>query len=457
MRLLLVNYDDGATVSWFPLNLGYLAAAALEAGHEVDIWDQAINHYPDSELRETLDEQVYDVVGVGVTAGYYQYAKLLSLSRRINEATNRPLYIIGGHGPSPEPDYFLRKTGADIVCIGESERTLVDILAGTPREQIGGIAYRESNRTVVNERRPLLDVDNIPWPAWRHFNMGVYRLRRDPNASASDFVFPVLAGRGCSFKCSFCYRMDEGLRLRNIDSILDEVDYLQNAYGVTYVRFADELLMSSTARTLEICERIREREMGFKWSCSGRLNFASPEVMQAMRAAGCTFVNYGIEAMDDEVLRRMHKGLHVDIIIKGVEATLAAGISPGLNIIWGNPGDSAETLNRAVEFLLKYDDQSQLRTIRPVTPYPGTELFDYAKQSGLISGVAEFYEKAHVNSDLVSVPMIGLSAEEMHRMLLSANTQLLQNYYAKLEEKALAQCADLYLKGNANFRGFRHS
>ena len=60
------------------------------------------------------------------------------------------------------------------------------------------------------------------------------------------------------------------------------------------------------------------------------------------------------------------------------ENTLEVGISPGLNIIYGNINEPLSAIDDAVEFLLKYDDHAQMRTIRPVTPYPGSELFDYA-------------------------------------------------------------------------------
>ena len=39
-----------------------------------------------------------------------------------------------------------------------------------------------------------------------------------------------------------------------------------------------------------------------------------------------------------------------------IEDTLKVGISPGLNFIFGNIGDSRETIKKTVDFLLKYDD-----------------------------------------------------------------------------------------------------
>ncbi|GKT28733.1 radical SAM protein, partial [Aduncisulcus paluster] len=93
----------------------------------------------------------------------------------------------------------------------------------------------------------------------------------------------------------------------------------------------------------------------------------------------------------------MKKALTRDMIIKGVEATLEAGISPGLNIIYGNINEPIEAIDDAVDFLLKYDDHAQLRTIRPVTAYPGTPLFEYALENGLVKDTEDFYENLHVN------------------------------------------------------------
>ena len=74
--------------------------------------------------------------------------------------------------------------------------------------------------------------------------------------------------------------------------------------------------------------------------CNGRLNYCSEELLQLMKDAGCDFINYGIESMDQKVLNNMKKGLRPEMIVQGVEDTLKVGISPGLNFIFGNRGDN---------------------------------------------------------------------------------------------------------------------
>ena len=161
--------------------------------------------------------------------------------------------------------------------------------------------------------------------------------------------------------------------------------------------------------------------------------------------------------MDDNVLKNMKKALTTKMITEGIEATLKAGISPGFNIIFGNIGDNAETLEKGVEFLLKYDDGAQMRTIRPVTPYPGSELYYYALEKGLLRDCKDFYENKHVNSDLVSVNFTNMSDDEFHRCLLKANRTLLTNYFKKNMGNALRIAEELYLKRDEKFRGFRQT
>lgn len=393
MKILMVVYDNESYISWFPQGLAYLASAARNAGHEVSVYQQDIYHWPDEHLTYFLDNNEFDVVEVSVIGGYYQYRKLIKLSTAINASKNRHKfkYTIGGHGPASDPEFFLRKTHADVVGIGEGEITFVEMLEAFQGKRelasVDGIAYfnLENEYIRTKPRELITNIDEIAWPAYDLFDMTYYTLLRLPNISPNERCIPMLSGRGCIFKCNFCYRLDKGFRPRGAKSIIEEIEFLKETYNVKYIAFSDELLMSSRERTLELCQAFIDANLNIKWDCNGRLNFADIDVLQKMKEAGCVFINYGIESLDDETLKIMHKGLTKKMIIKGVENTLKVGISPGLNLIYGNINEPLSAIEDAVDFLLKYDDHAQLRTIRPVTPYPGTELFDYAIEKGLIS------------------------------------------------------------------------
>jgi radical SAM superfamily enzyme YgiQ (UPF0313 family) len=462
MRILFVAYDNDSFISVFPQGLAYIASVCRKAGHEVNIYNQDVYHWPESHLTDLLNKKRFDVIGVGVIGGYYQYRKLLKISAAINKAKNRPFYIIGGHGPSPEPEYFLKKTGADVVVIGEGEETVIDLMAAVENNRdlstVSGIAFLREGTCVRTPRRKLIsNLDLIPYPAWDLFPMDHYALLRAANIKNSERSMVVITGRGCTFKCNFCYRMDEGRRERSLEGIIEEIKLLQKDYTISYIDFQDELFMSSNRRTVELCEGFIKAKLKFSWFCNGRLNYAKPDILKLMKEAGCVFINYGIESLDEKALRAMNKALTVKQITKGIENTLAANISPGFNIIFGNIGETEESLKLGVDFLLKYDDHAQLRTIRPVTPYPGSPLYYYAIEKGLLKSCEDFYENKHINSDLLSVNFTSMTDDEFHKILFEANKKLIKNYFAFQSQQYIQTAERLYFQKDASFRGFRQT
>lgn len=465
MKVLMVAYDNESYITWFPQGLAYLASALRNAGHDIEIYQQDIFHYPDAHLTEYLDNKSFDVVMVSVIGGYYQYRKLNKISKAVNDSENRDKfkYIIGGHGPAAAPEYYLKKTKADVIGIGEGDITIVELFEAfegkRKLEDVDGIAFlNEKNQYIQTKRRALIEnIDEIDFPAYDLFDMTYYSLIRMPNIKPTERAIPVLSGRGCTFACNFCYRMDKGFRPRSAESIIKEIKLLKEKYNIKYIAFSDELLMSSRERAIELSQAFIDAKLDIKWDCNGRLNYADIDVLEKMKEAGCVFINYGIESLDDNTLKVMHKGLTKKMIVRGVENTLKVGISPGLNIIYGNINEPLSAIDDAVEFLLKYDDHSQLRTIRPVTPYPGTELFNYAVEKGLIKDVEDFYENKHLNSDLLSVNFTQNTEEEIYDALYRGNKKLIDKYIEVQRNNMEDVCKDLYYNKNANFRGFRQT
>ena len=423
MRVLLIIYDNYSYIHWFPLGTAYVAADYKARGHDVTIYNKDVYHYPPEHLTNYLNKNHFDVVGLGFVAGYWQFKEALAISKAINASKDRPYYVIGGHGPSPEPEYFKKKLGADEVICGEFEV------------------------------EP--DIDKIPFPAWELFPIDYYSLIREPHIRNNERCMPVITSRGCPFKCNFCYRMQPEVRLRSPESVVEEIEKLKADYQISYIAFQDDLFMMSPERTMSLCNSIEPLKI--RWSCFGRLNYATKEVLSAMKAAGCVYIGYGIESMDDLALKNMNKNLTVRQITEGIKNTLAEDISPGFNIIWGNIGETPGTLQKGVDFLLKYDDQSQLRTIRPVTPYPGSPLYYKAIKDGKLKDVADFYENKHVNSDLLSVNFTDLSDYEFNLHLFEANVELLKNYHMNEFQRQAASLEGLYFSNDTSFRGFRQT
>lgn len=438
-KILLISYDNGSHIPFFPQNLFYLYGALRKAGHLVGLWFPDVHHGPASEVTRLLDNSQFDIVAFGFVAGYYQYrvAKELAISINRSKRRKQMKFVVGGHGPAAEPVFFQGKLGCDVVVVGDGEDLgWVDLPGG------------------VYNCKPC-ESDEAPIGAYRDFPMDIYRLIRWPTSTRTDFCLPVLSSRGCRWHCSFCYRMRPGFHERSIEAIIDELKFLHDIIQINHFQFSDELLMSSEKRTEAICESILKLPFVIKWDCNGRLNYAKKTTLELMKKSGCEYVNYGIESLDQSLLNQMHKGLTVGQIQEGIENTLIAGLSPGINLIWGFPGDTVENLVKAADFIKKYDPCHELRTIRPVTPYPATELYRLAIEKGLLKDAEEFYEHKHKNSDLVSVNFTDIPTEEMHKALYHVNRDLYVNYQVKRANRLDKQMAGLYSGKDANFRGYR--
>ena len=203
LKVLFIVYDNGSKINEFPLGIAYLSSALRKAGHTVEIYSQDIYHYPPEHLTHYLDTHNFEMVGLGLIAGYWQFQQFIKLSEAINKSIHRKdfIYVLGGHMFATDPEYFLRKGSADYVVIGEGERTIMELCAVTGHvgmeylPQVNGIAYLENNRFVkTNPRRLIQDLDSIQFPSWDLFDINHYCLSPFPGLKHTDRIMPVQGG-----------------------------------------------------------------------------------------------------------------------------------------------------------------------------------------------------------------------------------------------------------------------
>jgi len=264
----------------------------------------------------------------------------------------------------------------------------------------------------------------------------------------------MITSRGCNYKCNFCQRLEKGIRFRSIEAVIDELKRYIKDYHITFITFWDELFMFSEKRVTEFAEEILKENIKINYWCTGRLNIANKNILKMLKRSGCSYIDYGIEQFDDHSLVMMNKVLTEEQIVKGIELTQKEEIRIGFNIIFGNLGDTKESLRKSMDFLKKYNDYGQIRVIRPVTPYPGSQLYNVAIKEGLIDGPADFYEK-HKNVELLTVNFTGFSESEFYQLLFDANKEVLDVYYDHLKKDAIDRFKRAYA-GDINFRGARH-
>jgi len=465
-KVLFIIHDLYQEDNHFPLGIGYLAAVLKKKNVNVEIYCQDIFHYTNTELSESLKKNNYDLICVGFLAARFKET-VLDLCRCINKQKKSAWLVLGGHGPTPIPEYVLEQTHADVIVLGEGEETLPELLKCRLEQgdlaKINGIAHTEEGIVKITQRRkPVFNLDSIPFPEWSLFpieqyikNLKLFRYE------STDKCFGMLTSRGCINRCNFCYRMEKGIRFRSVKNVIREIELLNEQYGVNYFLMNDELFVYPKKRIFEFKDELEKTDIKIKFVCNARVDVFDDEVAMCLKEIGCQFLNFGMESSDQNVLDIMNKNTTVEENIRAAEIAKKAKIGVGLNFIWGNIGDTAESLKNNTALIKKYTTYDYIRTIRPVTPYPGCDLYYEAISKGLLKGPDDFFERFK-NSDLLTVNFTEIQDEKFYELLFEANKNLILDYYEHTSKdmtaakKLIDDFYRLYFKGDSLFRGARH-
>ena len=440
-----------------PMGEAYLASYVRQFGHEAEIFSQDVFHYSEKQLVDYLSTERFDVIGMGFIAAYYE--KALKLSQAINSVPDRPFFVLGAHAPSASPEFMLRKMGADAIALGEAELTLAQLLEaleqGSDLKEVRGLAYLEDDKLVTTGAQHLLkDLDALPFPAWDLLPMEHYLAAQWPPASSTDRCVSVFASRGCPYKCNFCYRIDPRWRARSIENVIAEVRELKDRYNANYFHFDDELFAPGRKRMLAFCEALMDADLGIVWDCQGHFKSMDREVLQAMKEAGCKFINVGIESYDQSVLDAMHKGTTREEIRSGLSLMKELGLHAGCNVLWGNIKDSEYSLQTTLELVMEFNSNFQCRTFRPPSPYPGSPLYSYAVRQGLLRDEEDFFSK-YSGYDRMTVNFTDIPEYKFYQLLHKANQTLVEIYFQAKAEEMMQGLEAAYFGAGESGKEFR--
>ena len=466
-KVLFIIHDVYQDDNHFPLGPAYLAAVLYNQGAQVEAYCMDVFHYTNEQLAKHLDENEYDLICLGFLSARFTET-VVNLCKVINAHKKNAWFVLGGQGTSPIPEYILRTTKADAAVIGEAENTIINLLSckinKSNLSQVLGIAYLDKNIFQYTGRNKLIiKLDKIPLPLWEIFPMKEYvTCIKFPNQRPEENHLEIITSRGCINRCNFCYRMEKGIRLRSVENIIKEMQILLKKYSVSCYTFDDELFVFSKKRLMELEQGLKKANLKIKFNCSARVDIMDKEMVEILKRCGCQLISLGFESSSDEVLKLMNKNTTVEQNMRILEIVeKCGGIGLGLNFIWNNFGDDEKSLRKNTELIKKYNTYDQCRTIRPVTPYPGSDLYYKLIETGKLKGPEDFFNKFK-NSDLMLVNLMDMPDSRAYELLLEVNTDLILDHYQHTRgdmneaKNLIQQFADLYAGKIIKFRGSRH-
>ena len=372
---------------WQPLGTLYVGAVLKNEGHVVTFLNGAF--LSNEEILDELKVFKPDFVGIYSTA--FGWPEALRISSAIKKRIGPVFIAAGGPYPSAVKEKCLDNANdIDAVVIGEGELTLPQLVARVEKGEslpgLEGIAFREGEEIVVNAERPLVaDLDSLPFPA-RELLGDFERYIPAPATYRRKPVAVMMTSRGCDRKCIFCFQFDKerksGIRYRSVDNVLDEIELCLKA-GYREIKFLDDTFTADYDRAMRIATEIKRRKLDFTWFVSAIVSQVDRPLLEAFREAGCWAILFGAESGVQANLNMVRKGTTVDQVRKGVRDAKEAGLKVFTPFLIGIPGETAENLQKTIDFAIEIDPD--VVNFHYLTPFPGTELHDNIGKYGSMS------------------------------------------------------------------------
>jgi len=375
--------------------LGHLSMATIlnEKGYRVKLLSS--DYIEPDELLHTIDKEKISIVCFYTTTE--DIFRVIDLTLHIKKYSPVTVVLLGGpHVSISQKDKdleVLMKCPADMAVRGEGEYILPALVeyyynGEGNLSEIKGITWRDGHEIKRNPDAPLIEnLDELPVPR---------RELLEPDTLMLERAFPrILTGRGCPFNCAFCFdgMFGHRYRVRSVDHVMAEVDYILNTCHGRVLTFIDNTFTISPQRVSAFCKALRDRrERGydFVWSCLGRVNvlYKNLSLIDEMVDAGLIFLQLGVESGHAGVLKAYDKKITHDQIREVFSYCDKAGVSSVLfNTILGGPFESPETYRKSLDFAIELLGLAPGRAFctgsMMLSPYPMTDIAENPEKYGL--------------------------------------------------------------------------
>jgi anaerobic magnesium-protoporphyrin IX monomethyl ester cyclase len=320
MRVLVANppwpgpgYGARSDVRWphkrsdkyieYPIYLAYAVAVVEEAGFEVSFIDAIMDELSIEEFARRVRDLGPRLAVIETSTPSIEHE--LETAAAIKElAPETFVALLGSHVTYFDSETVAENPAVDAVIRGEFEYTAADLARALDAQAdlngVLGLTYRDTDGDVqVNPDRPLHEpLDKMPFPARHIVQGGEYRAGIYSGGNPTAMV----SSRGCPYRCTFCLWPDvlygHKFRARSAENVVDEIAEAVRSYGHDEIYFDDDTFTIDRQRVLDICRLIQERglEQEVEWIAQCRVDTVDRELLEAMKAANCGYILYGVES-----------------------------------------------------------------------------------------------------------------------------------------------------------------
>jgi anaerobic magnesium-protoporphyrin IX monomethyl ester cyclase len=359
------------------------------------------------------------------------YETINTLKRRFPDL----LVIAGGPHPTSVPEDVMEKTLADLVCIGEGELVLADIVnelcsGGTDFSKIPGLMTRSREGPVrTGKPRAVEDLDALPFLAWERIDFSKFVGQ---HYSRSNRQTCIVISRGCPYKCTFCslpvWRAAKPfVRMRSPRNIAAEVDWLYRL-GIREIKIVSDEINVTLPWAKEVCRAIAD--LGHKdlyFQSNLRADKIDDELAELFKRMNMWLVHLGVESANDRVLDGIEKMITVEQVERCLKFLKKHDIRVLLFMmafqLWETDGklqwETPKDVRRSLRWVWKQFLLGRINymTWSIATPMPGAPLQEIVERHGLPSS-ALVLDNWNRNKDYLGIDLSPLGISEKTKMRL---------------------------------------
>lgn len=382
-------------------------------GYETQILIFPIYHIEEisEKLLKSMISTMKDSSLIGMSIDCVDYSNAVKFTKRLKEKIGTPI-IWGGPETVINPEACIKH--ADIVCIGEGEETLLQLAERMENHEsildVPNIWIKKDGKILKNPPAELVtDLDKYPFPDYEIQNHYIYDKNLDAfkkmsNNDLHNYVFDdpaptygsfkkyrIFTARGCPHKCTYCYNniirkryKGRYVRKRSISKVIDELKWAKSRFDINLITFRDDnFLLRTEAEIVEFSRRYK-KEIRLPFHIQSTPLAINEKKLKALFDCGLYSIKIGVQTGSERILKEVYKRptsnklvLKIANIIHKYRHKLGQDVT--YDFILDNPfeniDDYVETLKLVSKMPRPYENMYHTLIF-----YPGTELYDMAKQ-----------------------------------------------------------------------------
>lgn len=376
MKIVLATLHVRPSAQAVPLAAGSLVAALPESLRRQTRLVDLFPAETDEHLLTKLLEGNPDLLAFPLYLWNRQ--RILSLTRHLRQRRPELFLLVGGPEATADADGVLAEGELDAVIRGEGEITFRELLAarvsGEDPAGMAGLTLRTTGGIVAGpDREAATRLDDLPSP-WL---TGILTP-----AAGGGVLWEI--SRGCPFACDFCYdaRGGHGVRAVSSERLKAELDLFVRA-DVAQIWVLDSTFNFPPERGRELLRLLTRTAPHIHFHLEAKADYLDRETARLLSRLACS-VQVGLQSSRPEVLRGLHRSLDPDMFARQVRLLAAEGVTFGIDLIYGLPGDDYRGFCQSLRFALNLEPNHL--DIFPLAVLPGTPLHRRSREFAIDAG-----------------------------------------------------------------------